>query len=615
MLGDRYLETGTDLRHAARTLKWTRDELIAAAKRYHQETGLTSSSFARLLKVRPEPPKPEDRIALAEVPTLEEFQGDFDPTGFYSEAELIQEFEKRYAGGDGPSAAALRKSEQNNRLRQRLRSAIDTLENWLATTPKPNDPISIWIEPVVAHHLTAIGVITIEDLTGLVNRRGNLWYRRIPKFGAVRAKRVVGWLRLNRVLPVNERALLPYRQIVGQLPAMRGTSEGIAPLQHLSLPVELDGSMGTNRSHECQIPAQDDMQAIRLWLLLKGDNDNTKRAYLMWIERFLLWLTVEKMRPLSSATPGDCHEYTQFLKALATPGAEWPWRTVRGDWVGDKVKRWNLDWKPFVGVMSASSRNMAVTVLKGLFAWLVENGYLRWNPWSQVKKPIVGSKRLKVNHALNERQWVAITDELEATKTYTEDPAEDERYCRLRFLLWLGYSGGLRQNEMASLTAENLVRTPDGNWELKFIGKGGVEREVPMAGAVFAFLQDYMAARGHGRLPTAWSKALPLLTVLGSDLQKAQKEKDQRLAARSLSQIIKRHFSAAADRLEDLIDEDQLRQASTHWLRHTAATIMINKGAEVVVVQEILGHADSATTAQYTHADRKKKREAVEALL
>ena len=382
-LGDRYLETGTDTRHAARTLKWVRDELLRAAKRYAQATGLTGSSFARLLRTRIDPPSPEEHIALADVPSLDDFQAEFDPSGFYSEAELIQEFEKRYAGGDGPSARALRKAEQNDRLRKRLRRAIDTLENWLATTPNPTDPITIWIEPTVARPLSAVGIITIDDLVGLINRKGNLWHRRIPKFGAMRARRIIRWLQTNKVLPIEDRALLPYRQVANLLPSLRAKESAIVPLEHLQLPLGLDGSLGTNRGHSSLIRANNDLQAIEAWLDLKGESKHTRRAYTIQAERFLLWLTMEKGRPLADAGPEDCAEYLRFLEALATPGAEWPWRTMRPQWIGPKAPRWSSDWRPFTGRMTAASKKLAVTILKGLFAWLsVPHNPCRWLPIS-----------------------------------------------------------------------------------------------------------------------------------------------------------------------------------------------------------------------------------------
>lgn len=621
-LGDRYLETGTDTRQAKRTLIWTRDELIAAAKRYQAETGITQSSLTRLLRIEPERLQPEERQQLAEIPSLEDFQAEHDPAGFFDEQELIAEFQKRYGGADAAVAGPLlRKLARNARLRKRLRQAIDTLERWIASVPKPTDPIDIWLEPVVVRRLTPTGIISIEDLVGLINRRGNLWYRRIPKFGIVRARRILRWLQLNRVLPIEARALVPFRQIAKRLPAQRPAEFGLVPYEHLALPADFSGIVGTNRGHDCQLPTlRHDRDAIDAWLALNGDRPNTRRAYLAQAERFLLWLVLEKGRGLSSATPEDCFEYTKFLEALANPGTEWSWQLPRAAWVGDKRPRWSLEWKPFTGTLTVRSRQMAITILKGLFGWLLDLGYLRRNPWVPVKTPKASGQAIQVDHALNPRQWAVVLDQLAAQP-------QDERTFRLRFLLWLGYSGGLRQDEMIRLTANHLRRTPEGDWALVFAGKGGKEREVPLASVVFGYLQDYMAARGHGRNPLDWRDersaldgqviraALPLLTALGPELQQVQKGKDRPLSARALSQMLKRHFDAAADRLDDLIDAHDLRRASTHWLRHTAATEMIGRGAQVTVVQEILGHSNSATTALYTHADRRRMREAVETLV
>lgn len=614
VLGDRLLETGDDVRAAKKTLDWVRSELMAAAGRYQQETGVTGSSFRRLIRTPLKNVTPDERETLSNTPSLEEFQDEYDPSGFYSESELIEAFQDRY--GKGQSGTALRKAEQNDRLRRKIRHAIDTLENWLATTPKPTDPIEIWIDPVVADPLVDVGIETIEQLVEVINKRGNLWHRKVAKFGPVRAKRVIRWLQLNQVLPIDNAALVPYREIAPLLPGRREAEFAVVPIEHLKLPSELDGSLGSNRGADSQLAATNDLQAIYAWLNIKGDNNHTRRAYQAQAERFLLWLTFEKGRALSSASPEDCHEYIIFLEALANPGSDWSWRLTRPHWVGDKsAKRWSKEWKPFTGEMSDSTRRMAVTILKGLFTWLVQVGYLRRDPWATVKTPRMAGRRIKVDHALNKRQWSAVIAALEEKSAFSEDVTGNEPYLRLRLILWLGYSCGQRQEELLRLRVKNLRRTPDETWEIVFIGKGSKEREVPLAPRVMGYLMEYMAARGHGHNPVLWDKNLPLLTALGPDHQHVQKRKDKPLAARSLSQLIKRHFDDAADRVDDIIDEHLLRQASTHWLRHTAATNMINKGAAVAVVQEILGHADSATTALYTHADRKLKREAVESLI
>lgn len=603
-LGDRYLETGTDLRQARRTLDWIRAELVAAAKRYQHER-ISGASMARLLRIEPQRLKFQDADAQGDVPTLEDFQALCDPQGIYSERELIEEFERRYAGH--VSATASKQGARNERLLRKLLDTVTALEAWIASTPRPSDPLSIWIEPVIADRLLAADIATIEDLVAIINRRGHFWYRKIPSFGTVRADRILKWLELNRVVPIARWALVPPHELVDVSPAHLAPTFGIVPIERLQLPVDLDGSAGVNRLSKPRIQAANDLEALGAWEALKCQNEHTRRAYRAQAERFVLWMVNEKRRPLSSATPEDCAEYLAFLAALDTPGCEWPWRGPRSAWIGEKgTKRTHPGWKPFAGSMAADSRRHAVLILKGLFAFLVKVRYLEYDPWNEVRTPKRMGPRLKVDQALNERQWKAVIDEV-------DEMPRGESCRRLRLLLWLGYGTGLRLDELLRLTVKQLVRLPDGSWELDFIGKGDKQRQVPLDGQIFGFVCDYMDARGYGRNAAEWIKALPLLTSLQT--QKAQKIRDLPLSSRTLDQILKTHFDAAAERLDDLIDQAGLRAASAHWLRHTFSTELIAQGTPVSVVQELLGHEDPATTAIYTHVGRKQRGVAIANLM
>ncbi len=603
---DRYLETGTDLRAAKRTLAWIRAELIAAAKRHAAETGVTQASMARLLRISPEKLTVDQRVELAELPDLEEYRAEHDPGGFYAEAELIAEFEKHYATAD--NAAALRIARRNARLRKRTNQALKVLESWLATTPKPTDPIQIWLHPSIVKRLSSgeTGILTIEDLVAFINLKGHLWHRRITGFGATKAKRVIQWLQINQVLPLNEFALVPFRTVASRLPSLRPKQLGIVPLEHLALGVDRDGSLGTNRHHGPKLDARTDREAIDAWLSVKaGDNANTLRAYRMQAERFLLWSLFEKQKPLSSVVPEDCADYLQFLTALADPKAPWSWELPREDWIGPKTnKRWHPDWKPFTGAMTVATRRQVIIILKGLFGFLVRTRHLRDDPWLEIKTPEKSGKRLSIHHVLNEHQWQAVLEELESLA--------GEAYYRLRFVLWLLYSSGLRLSELASLKAGHLIRQSDRSWDIRIVGKGAKEREIPLGADVIEFMLDYLEGRGYSRNPMDWPASLPLVSSLTR--QKVQKTRDLPLAERSLFQLLKRHFDNAAERLDDLIDASQLRLASTHWLRHTFATEVLARGAGIDVAQELLGHSDSATTSIYTHASRARKRAAIESL-
>lgn len=603
-LGDLYLETGTDIRQTRRTLEWIRGELVAAAKRYQNEQiRISGASMARLLRIEPQQLSRKDP-AQSDVPTLEDFQALCDPQSFWSERELIQEFEQRYAGQ--MNASATMHVARNERLLRKLLATVTALEAWIAATPRPGDPLSIWIEPVIADKLQATGIETIEQLVTLINRRGHFWYRKIPAFGTVRAKRIMEWLAINRVMPVAPWALVPRGLLRDAPTAHPDPMLGIVPIERLRLSVDLDGSAGLNRSAKPQIQASNDLEAIQAWQSVKGTNENTRRAYLAQAERFMLFLVNEKRRPLSSATPEDCAEYLAFLSALDMPGCEWPWRMPRSAWIGENgIGRNHPDWKPFSGGKSGTRGSQAARILKGLFAFLVNVRYLEYDPWVQVKTPKRAGPRLQVDHVLNEDQWKAVIEEL-------EDMPKEENYLRLRLLLWLGYGTGLRLDELIRLTVKELVRQPDGSWELDFVGKGEKQRQVPLGAVLLEFLADYMDVRGHGRNVAGWASTLPLLTSLSS--QHAQKTRDLPLSPRTLDQILKTHFDAAAERLNDLLDQAAVRAASAHWLRHTFSTELISNGASVTVVQDLLGHADPSTTSVYTHAKRKSNVAAISSL-
>jgi len=612
-IGSRYLGLGHNTVATHAVLRWIKTELCHAAARYRQEIGMTAASFKRLLSLKHAALSPQELAAVMEIPSLDTFRLDYDPEGFYAEAELLAVYTDRYK--PELDKAGHRKAQQRDQLRRKKLRALRILEEHLAVVPQPQDTLVTWLAPAMAACLMRHGILTIADLVATINLRGYRWYRKIKGFGEGKALRVLRWLELNRVLPVKETALVPYSTIASDLPASRKPSMGIVPLEHLWVPADLDGSLGTNRHPEPRMTAKNDREAIERWAKFKATsvsaekqtlNPNTYRAYIGQAERFLLWIVMEKGRPLSSATQEDASEYVDFISALNNPHQAWPWRLARADWLAPKgVKRWSPDWRPFTGTLSGKSRRQAVVILKGLFAYLVENQYLKYSVWFQVKTPSKAGKHIQIDHALNERQWAAVLDAV-------DDIKQPEARARMRFTLWLAYSSGLRLAELASLTVGRLYRDNEGKYELAVIGKGNVAREVAIAPRVWGYLQAYMQARGFTASYFDWPKDLPLIAPLVTDTRGSRPQR--MLSKRRLYQVLKTHFDKAADICEDIDDESKLRDASTHWLRHTFATVAMARGADIIAVQETMGHANPATTGLYTHADRKRRRAVAELL-
>jgi integrase/recombinase XerC len=158
--------------------------------------------------------------------------------------------------------------------------------------------------------------------------------------------------------------------------------------------------------------------------------------------------------------------------------------------------------------------------------------------------------------------------------------------ARDRALLELLYGSGLRVAEAAGLRLED-VDLYSGSVRVR--GKGGHERIVPLSGASRATLDEVFAERGvaPGRGP---SGRLPVFVNLRGGA----------LTVRSMRRIVTRHLPVTAER----------GGSSPHALRHSFATHLLDHGADLRAVQEMLGHARLSTTAVYTHVTKRRLTEA-----
>ncbi|HEX3407294.1 MAG TPA: tyrosine recombinase [Caulobacteraceae bacterium] len=161
---------------------------------------------------------------------------------------------------------------------------------------------------------------------------------------------------------------------------------------------------------------------------------------------------------------------------------------------------------------------------------------------------------------------------------------------RLACLIELIYASGLRVSEATSLTLATVARDPA---YLMVRGKGGKERLAPLNGAARAAIKAYLAVRPRF-LPKGAKQSPWLFPSRG---------RDGRLTPRRFAQLLEATARAAG------IDPAKV---SPHVLRHAFATHLLEGGADLRVVQTLLGHADIATTQIYTHVAEDRLREVVE---
>lgn len=242
--------------------------------------------------------------------------------------------------------------------------------------------------------------------------------------------------------------------------------------------------------------------------------------------------------------------------------------------------------------LSARTVGQHLSVLSSFCKYLVKQGHLQSNPVALVARPKV-EKRLPEFYRADAMEGYfdatdhsASQDELEIMETCGEGDATgrkmyERRLCRL--IISLLHGTGMRRAELISLNADSLDA---GRKVLKVTGKGDKMREVPVVDVLFEELQRYQEA---------------VVSFFGA----AQKASDPLL----LTPSGRRLYPVYVDRAVkgELSGQSGITgRRSPHVLRHTLATELLNEGADLNSIKEMLGHASLAATQVYTHNSMEK---------
>ena len=160
---------------------------------------------------------------------------------------------------------------------------------------------------------------------------------------------------------------------------------------------------------------------------------------------------------------------------------------------------------------------------------------------------------------------------------------------RLKCLVELLYGAGLRASELVTLRVGNLPRRKAGQWmnaDIIIRGKGGKDRLCPLGRAALIALSEWLDVR-EGSLPDN-----PMMRSRAEGFVFPSRGKEGHLTRRRLGQMLEELAAKAGLRSE---------RVYPHALRHAYATHLLQGGADLRVVQTLLGHADIATTQIYTH--------------
>ncbi len=282
------------------------------------------------------------------------------------------------------------------------------------------------------------------------------------------------------------------------------------------------------------------------------------------LERYLRHVSIE--RGLSANTVGAYRrDLEAYLVLLASRGVE------------STVEAADEDVAAFIqglrgrgeAPLAASSTARMLSSVRGFHRFLVEEGLAEADVSAETKPPKLAGKLPK---AITVRQMTAILDAADG---------DDEASLRDKALLELLYATGARVSEAVDLNVDDVISSQgDGAADVvRLFGKGGKQRIVPLGSFARAALDAYLV-RSRPVL-SARGRATPAL-FLGV--------RGQRLSRQSVWLVIK----ARAEQSKLEID------VSPHTFRHSFATHLLEGGADVRVVQELLGHSSVATTQIYT---------------
>lgn len=359
-----------------------------------------------------------------------------------------------------------------------------------------------------------------------------------------------------------------------------------SPIDQLQLPDNLSGTNGINRANRnaCQIAADDDLAAIRTWLAEYQDSPQTFRNYRKEAERLLLWALVERKKSLSDLNRDDFIAYEQFL-ADPQPSDKW---------CGPRFSRNTEQWRPFQGPLKPQSQRQALVIIQSLLNYLVEAGYLAANPFALRRRRLPKAQKddQVVERYLEKELWEYLyIYVIEQTPTTLRETAH---YERNRYLLSLLYLLTPRVSEIACHTMGSF-REREGKWWWHVTGKGNKTQRIPMNSTMLDALLRYRQYLKLPSRPEINEETPILLNITGK----------HGVGANMIYRIVKKIASEAADNLEQInpVKAGKLRQASTHWFRHTGLTHQLDTGIDLRFVNKNARHAKMETTSIYLHAE------------
>ncbi len=357
------------------------------------------------------------------------------------------------------------------------------------------------------------------------------------------------------------------------------------------------------------------------FLLYIGRNksEHTYVRFRNEVERFLLWAFLVKEKPIDELKKSEILDYADFCwhppenwiclanhdKFIYRNGefqANPKWAPYRL-----KIAKSDTQTKPDKRRYRPSQQTLiaSFTAIIAFYKYLMNEEFVYGNPAQIAKKDcryFIKDVQVKEVRRLSSDQWQT------ALNIATELADADPKFERTLFIVAALKTLFLRISELSERSQWSPVMShfwedEDGNWWLKVFGKGRKLRDTTVPPNFLPYLKRYRSFRGLSPLPYSDDTAPIVEKLRGYG----------GMSSRHLTRIVQALFDETYNRIKEQDGEDKarrLKEASTHWLRHTGASMEIERGRALKDLSEDLGHSSMATTdTVYVQTENKKRAE------
>jgi site-specific recombinase XerD len=351
----------------------------------------------------------------------------------------------------------------------------------------------------------------------------------------------------------------------------------------------------------------------------RNKSEHTFNRFRNETERFLTWIFIVKQEPIDGLRKQAILEYADFCWK---PPVDWIGLAAYDRFVpNNECYMVNPKWLPFrlklpknqlqaIDNPDKKKYKPSQETLKSMFTGIVAfykylmNEEICYGNPAQIAKSdcrhFITDAQVKEIRRLTEEQWQYVLDIALALTN------QDHTYERSLFVIATLKTLFLRISELSeraewSPEMRHFWQDQDSNWWLKIYGKGRKLRDVSVPTQYLQYLKRYRRYRALPELPSSYDNAPIVEKIRGQG----------GMTARHLTRLVQTIFDKAYESMRQKAGEEAARkllEASSHWLRHTGASMEIERGRALKDLSEDLGHASMATTdTVYVQSENKKR--------